>query len=1096
MYGGYESQKEADKRGDGRRLFNRLAQTCWVLVPHANAAGFKTHAGDMRQQCPVFLEAAQAICAQQSKHPQLSQDKCTEIRDMLNYWIEFLPPSSTMKLKVQIVALRDMVAKHGKYLEASNATRNNNHNRAVGDKVTDSRNYVVAPCKDSVWGSFTDGDRAAAARINTRLGDTWCPDYDLFRIDDMLLTEEEKAHCATTSNPDQLKYDRFHRLFPTEKCKGGPFIKRLHVYRYAAGATIGGMWNFVAPLPPARAGDSDPTSPSAEELTQMVRAVTFLKEKQIVPRYVPRAVMRAFKDRYCKNVDGLSASALSELVAHVCGDQSEGSHGDADKARRARIELFLDQDEEDVEDIIVDLRRHNGNSEVYTKFYKITAEFLDAEVTKVDARRHQALSAVPPAWSVSNLIYKIKEFAAAKALCPIAGATNAEIANSYLLTEDDIPSEQWVRMCFCPSNPWLKSSAAYQCRFDLQFNLLSRTAHHEHVDSEYAARVFKHLRELACELKALGIRIAFIFADDKCSAKVGELGDAVAAVERNKRVIGNNELRAIASRHDFAKFKVNPSVILLLAGSDIPDSVLESFYRGLVFVSVKDAVFQPSSPWRHSAEILKVLKSAEVLDELQVLLLYTDGGPDHNITFMTVIASLLCLFLTGDLDFVIAARTCPQQSWKNCVEKIMCILNLAMYGVALVREEMPEEMEDKCKAAKKSMAGVRAASKEWQAEHPEEPFKFQDACMDAVAPARRLLSSRYEELSLKGQRFQSFMPASKCEMLNMISCLAVVDSTFPQDESALGLKTAALRKCNGLKKCIEMHCIERAYCVSIGKLCWKYDQATDTWERDSGCKSCKQPTIAGPVFNQLSARRPLNPDPEPTRAEGNEWAKYAELAAKGNTTEQYRPSINTTKKRAKVGEGQSGLKDQYIRSFAKCSNCPKLFLLYAAQCPTPADVEAFQSVTSDISTCCGKLPLPPNHDLHRLGLQVNHNNSCAGPMEEQYYSKKIPKTQCFPQLPWPLLCFHCGSNDEVLPVYLCICASVYLCICASVYLCICVSVHLCICASVHLCICASVYLCICASVYMCICVSVHLCICVSVCLCICVQTQLLMTHPK
>ena len=36
----------------------------------------------------------------------------------------------------------------------------------------------------------------------------------------------------------------------------------------------------------------------------------------------------------------------------------------------------------------------------------------------------------------------------------------------------------------------------------------------------------------------------------------------------------------------------------LYPGDDIPDSVLESFYRGLVFVSVKDAVFQPSSPLR------------------------------------------------------------------------------------------------------------------------------------------------------------------------------------------------------------------------------------------------------------------------------------------------------------------------------------------------------------------------------------------------------------------------------------------------------------------------------------------------------------------
>ena len=99
--------------------------------------------------------------------------------------------------------------------------------------------------------------------------------------------------------------------------------------------------------------------------------------------------------------------------------------------------------------------------------------------------------------------------------------------------------------------------------------------------------------------------------------------------------------------------------------------------------------------------------------------------------------------------------------------------------------------------------------------------------MDAVRPMRDLLSSRYEQLSLKGNRFKSFQPATQSEMLDLISCLAVVDSTMPQDSSAFGLNNLALRKCNGLKKFIDSHCIERAYCVSIGKLCWKHDVESD-----------------------------------------------------------------------------------------------------------------------------------------------------------------------------------------------------------------------------------------------------------------------------
>ena len=129
----------------------------------------------------------------------------------------------------------------------------------------------------------------------------------------MLLTKEEIEHCTTLKNPHQFKHDRFHRLFPAQEkfkpqVKGGPFIKRLHVYRYAAGASIGGIWNFIAPLPSVQAG-LDASTPSPDELTKIVRAVTFLKEKRILPNYLPRAVMRTFKDRYCSKVDGFSQSA-------------------------------------------------------------------------------------------------------------------------------------------------------------------------------------------------------------------------------------------------------------------------------------------------------------------------------------------------------------------------------------------------------------------------------------------------------------------------------------------------------------------------------------------------------------------------------------------------------------------------------------------------------------------------------------------------------------------------------------------------------------------------------------------------------------------
>lgn len=142
---------------------------------------------------------------------------------------------------------------------------------------------------------------------------------------------------------------------------------------------------------------------------------------------------------------------------------------------------------------------------------------------------------------------------------------------------------------------------------------------------------------------------------------------------------------------------------------------------------------------------------------------------------------------------------------------------------------------------------------------------------------------------------------------------------------------------------------------------------------------------------------------------------YAELAAKGTTTEQYRLADSVVEKRAAAGKEQVGVKAQHACSFAKCTNCPKHSLLFNVECPSVEDMDAFESAISSKQAIRGVMALPPTDPLHRLGFQVQHSNTCAParPMGEAYYSNKIPKTECFPKLPWPLLCYHCGSDGEV-----------------------------------------------------------------------------------
>ena len=88
-----------------------------------------------------------------------------------------------------------------------------------------------------------------------------------------------------------------------------------------------------------------------------------------------------------------------------------------------------------------------------------------------------------------------------------------------------------------------------------------------------------------------------------------------------------------------------------------------------------------------------------------VLFLYTDGGPDHNLT-RGVQLSVVALFLNLDLDFMCVSQTCPYQSWRNPVEWIMSILNLGLQCIGLMHEKMDENFE-KLSSRCNSLADLR-----------------------------------------------------------------------------------------------------------------------------------------------------------------------------------------------------------------------------------------------------------------------------------------------------------------------------------------------------------------------------------------------------
>ena len=147
----------------------------------------------------------------------------------------------------------------------------------------------------------------------------------------------------------------------------------------------------------------------------------------------------------------------------------------------------------------------------------------------------------------------------------------------------------------------------------------------------------------------------FVCSDDKHHAKVGEPGNPVAAVERGKRVITTKGVKFVVSDHDFTKFSLVPSVSLVL---DIPDTITGSFYRGQVYVGVKDMVFQPSTPLRHATELVYIMENEG--KDLPILCLYTYRWGSRSPLYILVSSALSFVHLPDKGSRLL--HSCPYSS--------------------------------------------------------------------------------------------------------------------------------------------------------------------------------------------------------------------------------------------------------------------------------------------------------------------------------------------------------------------------------------------------------------------------------------------------
>ncbi|CAG2243120.1 unnamed protein product [Mytilus edulis] len=321
----------------------------------------------------------------------------------------------------------------------------------------------------------------------------------------------------------------------------------------------------------------------------------------------------------------------------------------------------------------------------------------------------------------------------------------------------------------------------------------------------------------------------FVCMDDKHKLKVGEPGYPVATVERGKQVIVAMEKK---SDHDFTKFSITPSVNLF---SEIPDEIEQTFYGGQVFVGVKETAFQSSSPWRHATEMSKILKNSFLENGMikPILFFYSDKGPDHRLTYVSVQMSLTCLFFIFDLDMICIARNPPQNSWKNPAERIMSILNLGFQSLGLMREKT-EHYEKQLDSAN-SLGEIRKLAEKYPT--------IEEEVLDSVEPVSILLSNVITRLKWKDKNLKVFNPATEGEIFDLRREILKID----QDIKVTDSTQQDIKKRKLFVSFLNDHCKIAQYIFSVKK-CGK-----------TSCHVCKKPRLSNEMFERLYHL----PDPEP-----------------------------------------------------------------------------------------------------------------------------------------------------------------------------------------------------------------------------------------
>ena len=444
-----------------------------------------------------------------------------------------------------------------------------------------------------------------------------------------------------------------------------------------------------------------------------------------------------------------------------------------------------------------------------------------------------------------------------------------------------------------------------------------------------------------------------VFMDDKAKIPVGEPGTPEASTSHNRRALTLHGIEMEASDHNYHTVSMTPSVSLLC---DVPDSPNESFYGGQIFVGIKDSVFNGSDPLRHVVELLTILRTE--LEKLPpFLVIFSDGGADHNITFLFVQCVLVALFKICDFDILNVGRCAPHQSYINPAERCMSLLNIGLQGLALERDH-----------AGVFESGIRACGSMKTLRESGAKFPgFKDAFLSSIEAPRKQLYEVFRSLQLKGKNVKVYEAAR--DPAEVVQALNKIEPNICQEED-IPHSMSKLKNYPSLKQYLERHMVEGLYLLQFRKC------------NDKDCCLLQSDALPPPIPAPV-----LQPD-------GCHYMSFADTYGIFSTSEKDCPSLNKREGSKKAGANFKFLASRVVASI-DCCQCGKPRCVYSHN--GSLSLEA-QRELEEILFSCGSF-------LVTKTIYTASHIKCSSTVEHSYYAARFTHKH---------ICVHCGSKEIML----------------------------------------------------------------------------------